>query len=93
MTQLSAHYIRNHFAEVIDMSQREPIEISKHGRTVSILLSKSEYDLMRQIMDEWWMSAPHTTVQSENKEAIEKKLNRALEDAKAGRSVERGLLR
>lgn len=92
MTQVSAHYTRNHFAEIIDMSQREPVEIAKHGRTVSILMSKTEYDLMRKIMDEWWMSDAHTDVPVEDKKENSEKIQRSLEDAKAGRGVKRGLL-
>jgi prevent-host-death family protein len=92
MTQVSAHYTRNHFAEIIDMSQREPVEIAKHGRIVSILMSKNEYDLMRHIMDEWWMSAAHTDVSTGSKEDQLKKLQRSLKNAKAGRGVKRDLL-
>ena len=90
--QVSAHYTRNHFAEVIDMSQREPVEIAKHGRIVSILMSKNEYDLMRHIMDEWWMSSAHTDVSAGNETEQAKKLQRSLEDAKAGRGIKRDLL-
>ncbi|MCE3230322.1 MAG: Antitoxin Phd YefM, type toxin-antitoxin system [Alphaproteobacteria bacterium] len=92
MTQVSAHHARNHFAEIIDMSQREPVEIAKHGRIVSILMSKNEYDLMRHIMDEWWMSAAHTDVSTDSAEEHLKKLQRSFKDAKAGRGVKRDLL-
>lgn len=92
MTQVSAHYTRNHFSEVMDMCQREPVEIAKHGRIVSILMSKNEYDLMRHIMDEWWMSAAHTNISTGDKAEQLKKLQRSLEDAKAGRGVKRDLL-
>lgn len=92
MTQVSAHYIRNHFSEVMDMSQREPVEISKHGRVVSILMSKSEYDIIRHIMDEWWMSSARSDVKSKNHDEQQDKLERSLKDAKQRQGIKRDLL-
>ncbi|MEI8295415.1 MAG: type II toxin-antitoxin system prevent-host-death family antitoxin [Alphaproteobacteria bacterium] len=93
MTQVSAHHARSHFSEVIDMSQREPVEIAKHGRVVSIIMSKHAYDLLRQIEDEWWMSGDHSGVPSVSEEEQLAELERSFEDAKAGRGVKMELLR
>lgn len=52
MTSLNA---QNHFGELLDTSQREPVMITRHGRPVSIVLSpngdvrRALYEIMKAV--------------------------------------------
>ena len=39
---------QNHFGELLDTAQREPITITRRGRTVAFVLSKQEYEALLQ---------------------------------------------
>ena len=36
-----------HFGEFIDKAQTEPVKVTRHGRTVGIMVSEQEYEAMR----------------------------------------------
>ena len=44
MRTYSTNEARNKFAEIIDIARREPVAIAKHGRVVSIILAKEDYE-------------------------------------------------
>jgi prevent-host-death family protein len=39
MKTMTSHEAQNHFAELIDASQREPVMITRRGRPVSFVIS------------------------------------------------------
>ncbi len=51
---LAAAYAKNHFGELLDMAQSEPVEIEKKGRKVAVLISMEEYKHLTQLEDEMW---------------------------------------
>jgi prevent-host-death family protein len=47
MTRFAATEAKNRFGEVLEAAHREPVEISKKGRTVAVLLSVEAYTEMK----------------------------------------------
>lgn len=47
MISMAAREARNNFGELMDMAQREPITIEKHGRPSVVVLSVTEYDQIK----------------------------------------------
>ena len=47
MKAISAKDAKNHFGELMDTVQREPVRISKHGRPVAVVISEAEYREMK----------------------------------------------
>ena len=47
MKAISAKDAKNHFGELMDTVQREPVRISKHGRPVAVVISETEYEEMK----------------------------------------------
>lgn len=43
MTTISVSKAKTHFDELLDIAQREPVTIEKHGRPVAVLLSYEKY--------------------------------------------------
>ena len=56
MRTYSTNEARNKFAEIIDIARREPVAIAKHGRVVSIMLAKENYEHYQMIEEERWMN-------------------------------------
>lgn len=84
MRTYSTNEARNNFSELIDNSRREPIAIAKHGRVISVMLAKEDYEHYQELEEQYWMN--HKTISSEDKTAeinsrIEK-LERELEKNK-----------
>lgn len=48
MKTFSAKDAKQHFGELMDTVQREPVSIQKHGRPVAVVLSDVEYQEMKQ---------------------------------------------
>ncbi|MEE9447118.1 MAG: type II toxin-antitoxin system Phd/YefM family antitoxin [Arenicellales bacterium] len=48
MQTLTANEAKVHFGEFIDKAQREPVKVTRRGRTVGIMVSEEEYESMRQ---------------------------------------------
>jgi len=48
MNKLSAREARNHFSELIDNAQHEPITIERHGRSVAVVISAREYEQIKR---------------------------------------------
>ena len=43
MRTFSAADAKNHFGELLDAAQREPVRIEKHGRATAVMVSEAEY--------------------------------------------------
>jgi PHD/YefM family antitoxin component YafN of YafNO toxin-antitoxin module len=56
MITYSTFEARGKFAEIIDKSIREPVAIARHGRVVSVMMAKEDYDRAKKIEEEWWMN-------------------------------------
>lgn len=48
MTTIAATEAKNKFGELLEAVHREPVEISKKGRAVAVVLSIEEYEEMTQ---------------------------------------------
>jgi len=46
MQTLTANEAKIHFGEFIDKAQREPVKVTRRGRTVGVMISKGEYESM-----------------------------------------------
>lgn len=44
MQVMPAQQAKNQFGELLMKAQREPVEISKHGKRVAVVISPEEYD-------------------------------------------------
>ena len=47
MKTFSAKKAKQHFGELMDTVQREPVSIEKHGRPVAVMISEVEYERMK----------------------------------------------
>ncbi len=47
MKTFSAKDAKQHFGELMDTVQREPVSIEKHGRPVAVMISEVEYEEMK----------------------------------------------
>ncbi len=47
MKAMTAKDAKNHFGELMDTVQREPVTIEKHGRPVAVVISETEYEEMK----------------------------------------------
>lgn len=43
----TANEAKMHFGEFIDKAQREPVTVTRRGRTVGVMVSEQEYEAMR----------------------------------------------
>jgi prevent-host-death family protein len=48
MQTVSATYAKQNFAAILDLSQREPVQIRRHERNVAVLISNEEYERMNR---------------------------------------------
>jgi prevent-host-death family protein len=44
MQTVSATYAKQNFAAVLDLSQREPVQIQRHEREIAVVMSATEYE-------------------------------------------------
>jgi len=51
---LASKDAKNKFGEMLDTAQREPVVISKKGRTVAVVMSKQEYERLLAMEDAFW---------------------------------------
>ena len=70
MEVLTANQAKTHFGEFIDKAQREPVKVTRRGRTVGIMVSEEEYESMRA----FYANRLLHTLDKTGKEAIEKGL-------------------
>lgn len=48
MQTVSATYAKQNFAAILDLSQREPVQIRRHERNVAVLIPSEEYERMNR---------------------------------------------
>ncbi len=60
MRTYNTNEARTKFAEIIDNSRRNPVAIARHGRVVSIIIAKEDYEHYQEMEEQWWMS--HKTI-------------------------------
>ena len=54
MKTLGASDAKNRFGELLDLARREPIQISKKGRKVAVMLSVEEFERLSNLEEEIW---------------------------------------
>jgi antitoxin Phd len=47
MKEVSAKDAKNQFGQLLDWAQREPVRVTKHGRSAGVLLSEEQYQRLR----------------------------------------------
>jgi len=70
MQVLTANQAKIHFGEFIDKAQKEPIKVTRRGRTVGIMVSEEEYEAMQA----FYANRLLHTLDKAGKEATEKGL-------------------
>lgn len=90
MKTFSANNARTHFAELMDISRREPVAITKHGRAVNIILAAEDYERLSNIEDEWWMR--HSVALTKSS-ADTQNIEQAIEELERGEFVEVGIIK
>lgn len=54
MKTLASKEAKDHFGELLDTAQREPVTIEKKGRPVAVVMSLAEYKRLEEIEESWW---------------------------------------
>ncbi|MDE1186703.1 MAG: type II toxin-antitoxin system Phd/YefM family antitoxin [Pantoea sp.] len=72
METITAQVAKTQFGELLMKAQREPVEISKHGKRVAVVMSAEEYDQIETL----------------KLQMLREKLARAEADIANGRSME-----
>lgn len=72
METITAQVAKTQFGELLMKAQREPVEISKHGKRVAVLMSAEEFDQIEAL----------------KLQMLRDKLARAEADIAAGRSMD-----
>lgn len=72
METITAQVAKTQFGELLMKAQREPVEISKHGKRVAVLISAEEFDQIEAL----------------KLQMLRDKLARAEADIAAGRSMD-----
>jgi antitoxin Phd len=52
MVKISVSKAREKFAEVVEMSQTEPVELEHYGRRAAVVISPDQYDEMLEALEE-----------------------------------------
>ena len=52
MKTLGASEAKNRFGELLDLARREPIQITKKGRNVAVVISIEEFERLLELEDE-----------------------------------------
>ena len=47
MSIITATDAKNRFGELIEMARKEPVEVQKNGRTVSVMISAEEFEIYK----------------------------------------------
>ena len=81
MQTLTANQAKTHFGEFIDKAQREPVKVTRRGRTVGIMVSEEEYESMRQFYANRLLhSIDKSATEANSKGLTEEKLAQLLAD-------------
>ena len=52
MKTLGASEAKNRFSELLDVAQKEPVQITEKGRNVAVVLSIEEFERLLELEDE-----------------------------------------
>ena len=81
MQVLTANQAKTHFGEFIDKAQKEPIKVTRRGRTVGVMVSEEEYEAMQQFYANRLLhSLDKAGREASEKGLTEEKLQRLLDD-------------
>lgn len=47
MQTYTANDAKTHFGQLLDIAQREPVQVTKHNRVVSVMISAQDYQAMQ----------------------------------------------
>lgn len=47
MRTVTANQAKTRFGEFLDLAQREPVQVVRHGRVLGVLVSAQDYEAMR----------------------------------------------
>jgi antitoxin Phd len=64
MTHLTSKEAQNHFGELIDTAQREPVVINRRGRPVVVVLSNERYQALEELEDAVWTARARHAAES-----------------------------
>ena len=71
MQIFTANEAKIHFGEFIDKAQREPVKVTRRGRTVGVMVSEQEYEAMRH----FYANRLLHTIDKSGKEATQRGLS------------------
>jgi len=54
MTTITSKDAQNHFGQLIDSAQREPVVIERRGRPIAVVISRSRYEALEALEDQMW---------------------------------------
>lgn len=64
MKTFAAKEAKNGFGRMLDVVQREPVTIEKHGRAVAVILSLEEYQRLEALDDAYWAARAQQVVEA-----------------------------
>ena len=89
METFAAREAKNAFGRLLDTAQREPVTIERNGRPVAVVLSKHDYDAIRQALEEY--SGLKETEYLLSTEANRSRLLAAIEASRSGSPISKTL--
>lgn len=48
MLTMTANEAKTNFGELLDKAQRQPVQVTRHGRVVGVMISAEDYEAMRR---------------------------------------------
>lgn len=54
MEKIPATEAQNRFSELLDSARRQPVEITRKGRSVAVILAYEEFERLQALEDELW---------------------------------------
>ncbi len=81
MQTFTANEAKTHFGEFIDKAQKEPVRVTRRGRTIGIMVSESDYEAMREYYANRLLhTMDHIGVRAQQQGLTEDKLDALLRD-------------
>jgi len=71
MQTFTANEAKIHFSEFIDKAQKEPVKVTRRGRTVGIMVTEQEYEAMRH----FYANRLLHTMEISGKQAVQQRLS------------------
>jgi prevent-host-death family protein len=64
MRTMTSAEAQNHFGELLDAAQREPVTITRRGRPVAYVVSQQDYEALSQVLETAHSQALQTAAQA-----------------------------